>query len=81
VIFISKGHDSSIDGQIKVVVNGKEMELKEGMVIQGLLEILDIKTNGVAVELNLEIVPKGRYVQTVLKEGDRIEIIRMAGGG
>ncbi len=68
-------------GQINVIVNGRDVELSEGVVIQGLLDSLDIRTRGGAVELNMEIVPKGRYAQTVLKEGDRIEIIQMVGGG
>ncbi|MBE9528789.1 MAG: sulfur carrier protein ThiS, partial [Proteobacteria bacterium] len=42
---------------------------------------LDISTIGTAVELNREVVPKRTYAETVLKDGDVIEIIRMVGGG
>lgn len=42
---------------------------------------LDVKLQGVAVDVNKEIVPRRLYDETILREGDRVEIVRMAGGG
>jgi len=49
--------------------------------VLGLLNELDIKPQGIAVELNLEIVSKSKYNETVLKDRDKVEIVRMVGGG
>lgn len=46
-----------------------------------LLDLLGVQKERVAVELNLNIVPKGRFGETVLKNGDRIEIVSFVGGG
>ncbi len=67
--------------QIKIMLNGKERELAENTTILGLLNELDIKPQGIAVELNLEIVSKSKFAETVLKDGDKVEIVRMVGGG
>ena len=42
---------------------------------------LSIKREGIAVDLNREIVPRRLLGSTVLKEGDTLEIVRMVGGG
>jgi len=64
-----------------IIVNGAERELSAGTTVLGLLNELEIKPQGIAVELNLEIVLKGKYGEIVLKSGDKIEIVRMVGGG
>ncbi len=55
--------------------------MQEGASLRDLLDELAIGTRGVAVELNREIVPKGSHDTTVLKEGDKVEVIQMVGGG
>lgn len=67
--------------QIKIVLNGKAREIAENTTVLGLLNELDIKPQGIAVELNLEIVSKSKFAETVLKDGDKVEIVRMVGGG
>ena len=64
-----------------VSVNGKPVELPEGLSVDGLLEYLKVRREYTAVALNLEVTPKARYAVTHLKEGDRIEIVRPMGGG
>lgn len=66
---------------MKVVVNGEEKDISEGLTVVGLLNKLGIGKERVAVELNLDIVPKGRFGDTILKDGDRIEIVSFVGGG
>ena len=62
-------------------VNGQEREVREEMTLEALLESLGIKMEGMAVDVNKEVVPKGRFSGTILRPGDSIEIIRMVGGG
>ncbi|MBI5642579.1 MAG: sulfur carrier protein ThiS [Deltaproteobacteria bacterium] len=64
-----------------VRVNGDEKEVIEGITLEGLLNLLEIKLQGIAIDINREIVPKRLYKDTVLKSGDSIEIVRMVGGG
>jgi sulfur carrier protein len=66
---------------MQVTVNGKPMELRDGLTIEGLLEQLAVKRQFTAVALNREVTPKSDYAVTVLREGDRIEIVRPMGGG
>ncbi len=63
-----------------IVVNGEQKEIGPLSVL-GLLELLEIDPRRVAVELNLEILPKPDYATTVLQDGDRIEIVQFVGGG
>jgi len=65
----------------KVKLNGKDFEIGRGTTLSRLLETIGIKPQGIAVELNLEVVPKSKYKETPLRDGDRIEIVRMVGGG
>ena len=64
-----------------IMVNGEPMELPEGLTVDGLLEQLKVRREYTAVALNREVWPKSRYADTVLKEGDRLEIVRPMGGG
>jgi len=64
-----------------ITVNGEPMELPEGLTIDGLLEQLKVRREYTAVALNREVWPKSRYADTVLKEGDWVEIVRPMGGG
>lgn len=68
-------------GQVKIMLNGEEREIVDDTTVLGLLNELDLKPQGIAVELNLEIVSKSKYNETVLKDGDKVEIVRMVGGG
>ena len=64
-----------------IMVNGEPMELPEGLTLDGLLEQLKVRREYTAVALNREVWPKSRYADTVLEEGDRVEIVRPMGGG
>ncbi len=68
---------------MKVWINGKEREVKEGTNLLNLLEELgmEIKPVGFAVAVNEEVVPKSKYRDYVLKEGDKVEIVNIVGGG
>jgi len=64
-----------------VSVNGKAVELPEGLSVDGLLAHLKVKREYTAVALNREITPKTQYADTHLKDGDKVEIVRPMGGG
>ncbi|MEE9613461.1 MAG: sulfur carrier protein ThiS [Thermodesulfobacteriota bacterium] len=66
---------------MEIRVNGEVMEAGEGATIDSLLTGLGIRRDGMAVELNREIVPRGRYAETALADGDAVEVVRMVGGG
>ncbi|MFN7019661.1 MAG: sulfur carrier protein ThiS [Fimbriimonadales bacterium] len=65
---------------MKVRVNGIEMEVKAGTLME-LLEELDINPKRVVVEVNLEIVKRDKFQNYTIKEGDSIEIVNFVGGG
>lgn len=66
---------------MRIFVNGEQKELSGGLTVIALLAELGVQKERVAVELNLDIVPKGRFGDTVLKDGDSIEIVSFVGGG
>ncbi|MBM4132468.1 MAG: sulfur carrier protein ThiS [Nitrospira sp.] len=66
---------------MQIQVNGESREVKVGTTVADLLRELDIKSERVAVEVNLEILDKGGFAQRGLQEGDRVEIISFIGGG
>lgn len=66
---------------MKIRVNGREMEIDNGLILSELLNNLGISPKGIAVEINREIIPKSQYKNTFVKEEDRIEVVQMVGGG
>ncbi len=64
-----------------VTVNGEARDVASGTNVQGLLVLLGLEPTKIAVERNLEIVPKSQYEDTILSDGDRIEIVQFVGGG
>ena len=65
-----------------LILNGeKHTDLTEGLSVSGLLAHLGLVPKKIAVERNLEIVPKSRYDDVILKDGDTLEIITFIGGG
>jgi thiamine biosynthesis protein ThiS len=66
---------------MNITLNGEPRELPEPMSITQMLAHLSLVAAKVAVERNLEIVPRSLFAQTMLEEGDRIEIVRFIGGG
>lgn len=63
-----------------VKVNGEMMDM-DGKTVAQLLETMDTSSQRVAVELNMDIVPRASYGETVLKDGDSVEVVRFVGGG
>jgi len=66
---------------ISVRVNGELLDVPEGLTVAGLLDRLEFRADRVAVEYNLEILPRDRWAGTALQAGDRLEIVHFVGGG
>jgi thiazole synthase len=67
--------------RISIVLNGEPRTLGDGETIAELLQALDLKAAQVAVERNLEIVPRSTFGSVRLADGDRLEIVHFVGGG
>ena len=64
-----------------LTINGESRDFPNGITLAALVAQLGMKADRVAVELNLEIVPRPQWDSTVLKNGDKLEIVHFVGGG
>lgn len=68
-------------GSITIQVNGDLRETQAGTTITGLLAQLGLNSGRVAIEYNRHILPKSRWDETQIANGDRLEIVQFVGGG
>ena len=66
---------------MRIQLNGESFELPDGETVAALLVRQEMTGRRVAVELNLDIVPRSQHAETVLKEGDQVEVVHAIGGG
>src|SRR3954462_9810794 len=66
---------------MEITLNGETRRIEAPVNVHGLLEQLGLDPAKIAVERNLEIVPRSTYGQVALTEGDRLEIVHFIGGG
>jgi thiamine biosynthesis protein ThiS len=66
---------------ITISVNGESRETKSGTTVIGLLGQLGLDAGRVAIERNLEILPRPSWPTTQVAAGDRFEIVQFVGGG
>ncbi len=66
---------------MEIIINGELRQMPAGSNIVQLLEAMDQVGKRLAVEVNLEIVPRSQHEQYLLKENDRVEIVHAIGGG
>ena len=66
---------------MQIQLNGSAFELADGATVADLLARLDLLGRRVAVELNLDIVPRSLHSTTPLNEHDRVEVVHAIGGG
>ena len=66
---------------MQLTVNGETRAFSGVADVAGLVTALGLDTRKVAVERNLEIVPRSAYQKTPIADGDRIEIVAFIGGG
>jgi len=69
---------------MKLTINGEGRDFESPsspFTLAVLVQMLGMKSDRVAVELNRNIVPRGQWPDTVLHEGDRLEVVHFVGGG
>jgi thiamine biosynthesis protein ThiS len=66
---------------LRVTINGEERELRAALSVQALVSELGLEPAKIAIERNLEIVPRSRYSDVCVADGDRLEIVQFIGGG
>lgn len=70
---------------MQITLNGVNRKMEPGTTISMLVAQLagesDKDIRGIAIERNLEIVPKSEFAATVIEDGDRIELVQFVGGG
>ncbi len=66
---------------MEICVNGKSREVACGATVAALLEELELDPRQLAVERNLQLVPRAEHAATALNPGDRVEVVTLVGGG
>jgi sulfur carrier protein len=66
---------------ISIVVNGENRAARPGATVTDLLRELGLDSGRVAIERNLEILPRPKWTETTVEAGDRYEIVQFVGGG
>ena len=66
---------------MQVRINGESREVADGSTLSDLIDELSLAPQRIAIEVNQQIVRRDEWPQTVLSDGDRIEIVHFVGGG
>jgi len=66
---------------MEILLNGEPLTVAAQTTVAALLAQLDLVGKPLAVEINLEIVPRSAHASHLLQAGDRVEIVRAIGGG
>lgn len=66
---------------LNITVNGAERTVPDSISVEALLVLLELQPRFLAVELNRRVVPRSEHRQTLLSDGDQIEIVTLVGGG
>jgi thiamine biosynthesis protein ThiS len=66
---------------ISVTVNGEDRAARPGATVTDLLRELGLDAGRVAIERNMEILPRPKWTETTVEDGDRYEIVQFVGGG
>lgn len=66
---------------MQIHLNGETRDVAPATTLAALIGTLELTGKRIAVELNGEIAPRSRHGETVLREGDRVEIVQAIGGG
>jgi thiamine biosynthesis protein ThiS len=66
---------------MQLIINGDPMEVPEKTTAAQLIEILELSNKRLAIEANLEIVPRSQFEEHIFQDGDQVEIVQAIGGG
>ncbi|MCE9553282.1 MAG: sulfur carrier protein ThiS [Planctomycetes bacterium] len=77
-----RSSNNEVRGQeLAIELNGRSRQVAAGTTIADLLAELGVEPRHVAVERNLDVVPRARHAEQSVSAGDRIEIVTLVGGG
>ncbi len=74
-------YNRDVETSLAITINGERRETPEGATVADLLQQLNLPSGRVAIERNLEILPRPQWNHTVVQTGDRYEIVHFVGGG
>ncbi len=66
---------------MQIIVNGEQRDVADGLTAAQLVDDMDITGKRIAMEVNLEIVPRSSYAEHTFNAGDKVEIVHAVGGG
>lgn len=66
---------------IEIMINGEPRNIAQNTTVSELVSELELKPERLAIEYNLEILPRRTWDETILQSGDRLEIVHFVGGG
>jgi len=66
---------------MKITINGEPREIPDGLNVAALLQHLEMTADRVAIERNLDILPRAKWQETEVQPNDRFEIVHLVGGG
>ena len=66
---------------MKITINGELREIPDGLTVAALLQHLEMTAERVAIECNLDILPRAKWQETPVQPDDRFEIVHLVGGG
>ncbi len=71
----------TVDETLSIRINGEERRVAGGISVAALIAELGLDTKRVAIERNLEIVPRSTFAEVEVEDGDQFEIVHFVGGG
>ena len=71
----------TVDGSLSVKINGEHRRVPGGTTVAEMVNLLGLDPLRVAVERNLEVIPRGTLEQVCVEDGDDYEIVHFVGGG
>jgi len=66
---------------MKIRINEEERDVPEGTSVADVVETLSLNPKFIAVEVNLELIPRGEHASYTLSDGDQLEVVTLVGGG
>jgi thiamine biosynthesis protein ThiS len=66
---------------MKITINGELRDIPDGLTVAALLQHLEMTADRVAIERNLDILPRAKWQETEVQPDDRYEIVHLVGGG
>ena len=66
---------------MKVKINGEPREIPDGFTVAALLDHLKMRSDRLAIERNLDILPRALWTETQVQPNDSFDIVHFVGGG